>query len=90
MRNYIGKSGKVATADLFLSHWTGSLKWHSREGPLQKYSHVFLSLVDSLEYYSQFGSPRPVAVGNYNSTPFLSKRDKRLDLESWSGPRVVQ
>ena len=72
-------SGKVTTEGTFLSYWTCSLKWHSREGPLKQYSHMILSLVESLEYYPQFGSPRPVAVGSYHSVPFMSKRDRRLE-----------
>ena len=79
MRNFVKTSGKMATEGMFLSVWTGSLKGHSREGPLKPYLHVFSSLVDFLEYYSLFGSPRAVAVGSYPSASFVSKCDRRLE-----------
>ena len=79
MRNFVKMSGNVATEDMFLSYWIGSLKGHFREGPLKQYFHVFMSLVDSLDCYSQFGSPRPVAVGSYHSVPFMSKCDRRVE-----------
>ena len=81
MRNFLKMSGTVATKGMFLSYWTGLLKWHSREGPLKLSSLMFLSLVNSSEYFSPFCSPRPVSVRGYPSAPFLSKCDRRLQRQ---------
>ena len=88
MRNYVKMSDKVATKDMFLSYRMGSVRLHCREGPLKQNSHVFLSLVHSLEYYFQFGSPIPVAMGSYHFVPFMSKCDQREERKR-AGVAVV-